>query len=157
MNEQQNFKDNFEFCVSYTTRKPRFGEVNGESYLFMSDDEFDEISKNGQFAETEEVYGNKYGTTISQIKDIIMRGKIPVMHLGVKRCKQIMSLLPHSNSIFITLDNKTTVRDRLIGRRSEDEETLEKRLQSYDDCYYEISQKEVIAKFSIINNELNQS
>ena len=68
-----------------------------------------------------------------------MKGKIPVLHLGVKRCKLIMQLLPHSNSVFITLDSKTTVRKRLEGRRSEDEDTLQKRLASYDDCYYEIS------------------
>ena len=128
MYQQDNFRDNFEFCVSYTTRKPRVGEIHGENYLFLSDDEFEELAQKRQFAETEEVYGNQYGTTIPQLKDIISRGKIPVLHLGVKRCKQIMNLLPHSNSVFITLDNKSTVRDRLVGRRSEDETTLKKRL-----------------------------
>ena len=98
-----------------------------------------------------------YGTTIPQLKKIISKGKIPVLHLGVKRCKMIMSLLPHSNSVFITLDNKDEMRKRLEERRSEDEITLQKRLKSYDDCYFEISQREFMAKHRIINNELKDS
>ena len=45
LNEHPQFRNNFEFCVSYTTRKPRVGEVNGENYLFLSDAEFENISK----------------------------------------------------------------------------------------------------------------
>lgn len=66
--------DKFGFSVSYTTRGPRDGEVNGKDYNFVNMAEFNQMEANLDFVESCEVHGNKYGTAKSQI-DGLMENK----------------------------------------------------------------------------------
>ncbi len=75
---------NLQFSVSVTTRLPRGNEKNGKEYWFISDDEFREKVKNGEFAEWEEVYrGYCYGTLKSEIERIRSAGNNVIFDVDV--------------------------------------------------------------------------
>ena len=88
--------------------------------------------------EFEEVYGNMYGTPLCQLRKIIEKGKIPVLDLDVNGVKSFMEIMPQTNTVFITLSNLAEVRERLESRGSEDEETINKRLRSFEECEKEV-------------------
>jgi guanylate kinase len=62
------------FSVSYTTRQPRSGEIDGTDYHFVSHDVFDRMVAAGDFAEHALVHGNRYGTAIKTVNQAIERG-----------------------------------------------------------------------------------
>ena len=124
----------FQFCISYTTRLPREGEVDGKDYNFVSVDEFLKIREQGEFAEYREIYGNFYGTPKSILTEIVSRGKIPILHFGLTGVKSFLENYPDANTVFITLTNVEEVRKRLEDRGSENGEMLEKRIRSFEKC-----------------------
>ena len=63
--------DDVRFSISATNRAPRPGEVEGESYYFVSDERFDEMIKNGEFLEYVDKYKNKYGTPKSSVNNLV--------------------------------------------------------------------------------------
>src|SRR6185295_13895671 len=66
---------NLSFSVSCTTRNQREGETNGKEYYFISSEEFKRKKENQEFVESEEIFGNNYGTLKSEIDKIISSGK----------------------------------------------------------------------------------
>ena len=62
---------NFSFSISYTTRKPRDGEVHGKDYFFVSREDFIEKRDAHFFAEWAEVHGNFYGSPLAQIQELL--------------------------------------------------------------------------------------
>ena len=120
------------WSVSYTTREPRDGEVNGEDYNFISIIEFEKLIDKGELAEWENVHGNYYGTVRSGLDDAIMKNKVVLLELDVNGTKSIQKLYPkNSHSIFIVPPSMDSLRTRLKKRGSETEESIEKRLKRF--------------------------
>lgn len=120
------------WSVSYTTRKPRNGEVDGEDYYFISVKEFEVLIDKGQLAEWENVHGNYYGTLKSSLDDAIMGNKIVLLELDVNGTQSIQNLYPeNSYSIFIVPPSIEHLRLRLQKRGSETKESIEKRLKRF--------------------------
>jgi guanylate kinase len=125
--------DEFEqirFSVSATTRKPREGEKDGEHYHFLTKDEFRKGIREGKFLEYEEFYnGTLYGTLRSAVENELNKGYFILLDidvLGAKNVKQMYG--DEALSIFIMPPSIETLKERLLARGTETEESLQTRL-----------------------------
>eukprot|EP00347_Sterkiella_histriomuscorum_P011913 403370616 len=125
----EKFKGVFEFSVSSTTRGPRAGEENGVHYYFMERPDFEIEIKAGDFIEYNEVHGNYYGTSKSEVLETQKQGKICLLDIDVKGARDIHKLaVIDCNYVLITVPSIEELRNRLQARGTETEETLAKRV-----------------------------
>jgi guanylate kinase len=117
-----------EFSVSATTRPKRATEEDGRDYFFLTKEEFRRRVDAGEFVEWEEMYGNYYGTLHSEIARAEREKRSLMFDVDVKGGLSIKSAYPHALLIFIAPPDIETLRERLINRHTEDEETLKRRL-----------------------------
>ncbi len=118
-----------EFSVSYTTRKPRPGEVNGKDYFFVDKETFERMIEEGDFLEWAEVYGNLYGTSKSQVLKALNEGKDILLDIDTQGALQVKKNFPEAVLIFILPPSFKELERRLRSRGTDDEETIEKRLK----------------------------
>jgi guanylate kinase len=118
-----------EFSVSYTTRKPRSGEVNGKDYFFVDRKTFERMIEEGDFLEWAEVYGNLYGTSKSQVLKALKEGKDILLDIDTQGALQVKKNFPEAVLIFILPPSLKELERRLKKRGTDDEETIKKRLQ----------------------------
>ncbi|MFN0157403.1 MAG: guanylate kinase [Bacteroidota bacterium] len=116
------------FSVSATTRKRRDTEIDGRDYFFLTDEEFRRRVAAGEFVEWEEMYGNLYGTLKTEIDRAISNGQHLVFDVDVKGGRSIKELYTDALLIFICPPSLDTLKQRLTGRRTEDEAALARRL-----------------------------
>ena len=83
--------------VSYTTRAPRPGEIDGKDYHFVSRDKFLEMAKHGDFLENAEVYGNLYGTSQPWIEKELVSGRDILLEIDWQGAEQVRRLMPRCN------------------------------------------------------------
>ena len=87
--------------VSYTTRAPRPGEVNGREYHFVDDATFLAMLERGEFLESAEVHGNRYGTSQAVIREALARGQDLVLEIDWQGAQQVRRLYPDCVGVFI--------------------------------------------------------
>lgn len=128
------------FSVSATTRSPRGTEQDGVDYYFIPVEDFKNKIQHKDFAEWEMVYeGKYYGTLKSELKRIWSLGKVPILDIDVKGALHIRQQYPENTfSIFIEPPSVEVLRDRLLGRGTENEDSLQTRISK---AAYEISFK----------------
>lgn len=115
--------------VSYTTRAPRAGEVDGRDYFFVSRDEFAKIEQNGQFVEVVEYNGNRYGTHRGVISAAMLNGDAMII-VEPHGAVQLREAYPHV-SIAVFLEPPPTAELRLrLEARGDKPEVIEKRLST---------------------------
>ncbi len=150
-----NYPALFQFSISATTRSPRQGEVDGQHYHFLSSEAFKAAQAENAFLEWEEVYsGLFYGTLRSEIRRIQNNGAIPLFDIDVNGGLSLQQKIdPKPFSIFIKPPSKDVLEQRLIGRKTESDESLRDRLARYD---YEISQ-ETSFDYAIVNDDLDRA
>ncbi|HEY6557117.1 MAG TPA: guanylate kinase [Polyangiaceae bacterium] len=114
------------FSVSHTTRKPRAAEQDGREYHFVSRETFEKLIELDEFLEWAEVHGNLYGTSRAEVtRRSAARGIIfDVDHQGAR---QIKSADPRAVTVFILPPSMELLEQRLRGRASEDEATVQRR------------------------------
>ncbi|MDA0986184.1 MAG: guanylate kinase [Bacteroidetes bacterium] len=118
------------FSVSATTRKKRKNEVEGKDYFFKSKDEFLQLIKNKELIEVEELFGNYYGTLLSEVDRALKNGSKMIFDIDVKGALSIKKKYPkNSKLIFIKPPDIETLKNRLRDRKTETEEDLKIRLQ----------------------------
>src|SRR6185503_5021491 len=93
--------ENLSYSVSYTTRAPRPGEVDGREYFFVNRETFTEMEAGGDFLESACVHGNLYGTAKSQIFRETGAGSDIILEVDVQGAASVRQLLMDSVSIFI--------------------------------------------------------
>ena len=118
----------FMLSVSCTTRLPREGEVDGINYFFLTKDEFQQCIDNEKFLEWAEFAGNRYGTKKKFIKQCLDEGKNVILEIDTKGALQVKKQMPEAVLIFIAPPSLEALEQRLRGRHTEDEETIQKRL-----------------------------
>lgn len=119
---------NIELSVSMTTRAPREGEINNVHYSFVEKAEFEKLIEEGGFMEYANVYGNFYGTPRARVLELLEKGVDVILEIDVQGALQVKQNYPEGVFIFILPPSLEELKRRIIGRGSETEETLARRL-----------------------------
>ena len=121
---------NIKFSVSYTTRQPRPGEVNGIHYNFVAEAEFQKMADNGEFLEWARVHNNYYGTSRKAIEDMLSSGADCLLDIDTQGASQIRQKFPDAVLLFILPPSMEALRERLEGRKSDSPEVIKTRLEN---------------------------
>jgi guanylate kinase len=121
------------YSVSYTTRAPRNGEVNGREYFFVDRKQFEDMIAGGEFLEWANVHGNLYGTSQKQIATETSAGTDMVLEVDVQGAASVKRLGLDSVSVFILPPSLETLRERLLLRGTDTPESLAVRLRNAPD------------------------
>ena len=114
--------------VSMTTRAKREDEVDGVNYYFVSREYFEKKLSEDKMLEYAEYAGNLYGTPKAPVDEMLAEGKAVILKIEIQGADKIRKLYPDVVSIFLMPPSATVLENRLRGRNSEDEETINHRL-----------------------------
>jgi guanylate kinase len=123
--------DEIKFSVSATTRAPREGEEDGVDYFFMDRKEFNEKIQKKEFLEWEVFYnGTMYGTLRSVVENDLNKGYFILLDIDVLGAKNIKQMYGHEAlAIFLSPPSIQVLKERLLARGTEDQESLQTRLE----------------------------
>ncbi|MDQ1278344.1 MAG: Guanylate kinase [Thermodesulfobacteriota bacterium] len=141
------------FSVSYTTRQPRAGEVDGRDYHFITEDMFREKVQKGEFAEWAENYGHLYGTSRRVVEEIRSREEDLILDVEPRGAKALKELYPDGIFVFVLPPDLEELKKRLQKRGAEDDETRKKRFQKAKDEIREVFWYDYI----IVNDRLESA
>jgi len=119
---------NLAVSVSYTTRKARKGEIDGENYHFVSKQTFADMIDNNDFVEYAEVFGNMYGSARSNINEKLDSNIDIILEIDWQGSRQVKQNMPGAISIFILPPSKNALLERLTNRGQDDKDTISKRM-----------------------------
>ena len=115
--------------VSATTRSPRPGEVDGVTYFFLSDEQFDRMIEAGQFLEWATVHNaSRYGTPRQPIEEALANGRSVLLEIDLQGARQVREAFPDARLVFLLPPSWDELVRRLIGRGTESAEERERRL-----------------------------
>lgn len=114
--------------VSHTTRRIRPGEQDGVNYHFTTVDRFQQMLGEGVFLEHAEVFGNYYGTSEHWVREQLNRGEDVILEIDWQGGQQVRKLMPDAVSVFILPPSLAALRERLIGRATDDMSIIERRM-----------------------------
>jgi guanylate kinase len=117
-----------ELSVSATTRRPRPGETPGADYHFLSDAEFARRVRAGDFVEHAHYAGRRYGTLRADLERRLAAGRPVVLEIEVQGARQVRAALPEAVQIFIAPPSEDALRERLVGRGTDDPAEVAARL-----------------------------
>jgi guanylate kinase len=117
-----------ELSVSATTRAPRPGERDGVDYHFLSDADFQRRVDAGEFVEHATYAGRRYGTLRSELERRTAAGRPVVLEIEVQGARQVRETLPEAVQVFVAPPSLEALRARLVGRGTDDPETVAARL-----------------------------
>ena len=121
---------NVRLSVSFTTRAPRSGEVNGREYHFVTRGEFERMIAAAEFLEHADVYGNYYGTSRRWIENELAGGHDVLLEIDWQGAAQVRRLFPHMVGIFILPPSLAELRRRITARGKDSAEAIERRMAS---------------------------
>ncbi|MFA6939361.1 MAG: guanylate kinase [Clostridiaceae bacterium] len=139
--------------VSITTRQPRQGEVEGESYYFYSKKDFQRKIEENDFLEYAEVYGNFYGTPKSKVIERLDKGEDVILEIDIQGALKVKENFEEGVFIFILPPSMEELKNRIIKRGSETPESLMTRFKS---AYKEIN---YLSKYNyaVINDTVEEA
>jgi guanylate kinase len=139
--------------VSYTTRAPRRGEVNGREYHFVTREKFAAMAAGGEFLESALVHGNHYGTSQAWIAEQRAAGSDILLEIDWQGAAQVRRLFPDAIGIFVLPPSFEALMSRLNTRAQDAPEIIARRLSAARD---EISH---VAEFDyvIINDKFGDA
>ncbi|OAI49503.1 hypothetical protein AYO44_18470 [Planctomycetaceae bacterium SCGC AG-212-F19] len=138
--------------VSATTRQPRPGETDGVDYHFWDRPRFEKALVAGAFLEHAQVYGNYYGTLISEVEPYREKGQGVVLDIDTQGAAQVKQQCPDVVRVLLRSSSPAAYEQRLRDRHTEDEAALQRRLAG--------AQREIAAaqaagyEYEVINDEL---
>jgi len=144
-----------QFSVSATTRDAREGEVNGREYYFMNEDQFDSNIEDGNFLEWEMFYnGKRYGTLKPEVDRLLKKGYFVLLDLEVKGAMNVKKLYGNRClAVFIQPPSLEILRERLLNRGTESEESLKLRL---DRVAFEMEYRDSF-DITVVNDDLERA
>jgi guanylate kinase len=144
---------NILFSVSYTTRKPRGTEVDGQSYNYISREDFEARIRRGEFLEYAEVFGNYYGTHRGILERAIAEHKDLVLDIDVQGARQLKESIRDAVSIFILAPSKEILERRLRVRSEDAEAVIQRRLREAADEIRSYTSYDYV----LVNDDLERS
>jgi len=139
--------------VSYTTRAPRPGEQNGREYHFVDLPTFEAMLERGEFLESAEVHGHRYGTSQKVIEEVRASGRDLLLEIDWQGAAQVRRLYPESIGIFILPPSMAELERRLRARAQDSDEVIRRRLRNAAE---EMSHAAEF-KYAIINKEFDDA
>jgi guanylate kinase len=115
--------------VSATTRAPRQGEVEGQSYFFLSRERFEEQVAEGGFLEWAEFAGNLYGTPRQPVETQLAAGRPVLLEIELEGARQVRRSFPAGFQLFIKPPTLAELERRIRGRGTDSEEAIQRRLE----------------------------
>jgi guanylate kinase len=144
---------NMYLSVSATTRSIRNGETEGNSYFYISHEEFDRLITEGQMLEYAEVHGhNRYGTPKAPVLEALSLGKTVILEIDVQGAMQVKAQLPEALTIFIEPPTFEDLIKRMASRGTEQDDEVKIRLET---AKLEISRKSEF-DYSVVNDEVDR-
>lgn len=144
---------NIKVSISNTTRNKRNGEIDGVHYNFVTREQFEKLIKENGYLEYAEYCDNYYGTPKKAVEDMLDEGYTVILEIEVQGGLQIMKKHPDVLSIFILPPSMDVLEKRLRSRGTEDEETIQKRLEQAKN---EIAFKDKY-RYNVVNAELDKA
>jgi guanylate kinase len=142
-----------ELSVSATTRAPRPGESDGVDYHFLSREDFDRRVAEQDFVEHADYAGRSYGTLRSELEQRLQAGVPVVLEIEVQGARQVRAAMPEAVQVFIAPPSLTALRTRLIGRGTDDQAEVERRLR--------VAEQELLAQpefaHVVVNDRLDEA
>lgn len=115
--------------VSATTRAPRDGEVDGQSYFFLSREQFEQRVSEGGFLEWAEFAGNLYGTPRAAVEEQLAAGRPVLLEIELEGARQVRESFPAGFQLFIKPPSFEELERRIRGRGTDSEEAITRRLE----------------------------
>jgi guanylate kinase len=119
--------------VSYTTRAPRPGEANGREYHFVDDKTFMAMLERGEFLESAQVHGYRYGTSQAVIRAALARGQDLVLEIDWQGAQQVRKLHPECIGVFILPPSVAELERRMRTRGQDADAVIKRRLASAEE------------------------
>ncbi|MFW5787805.1 MAG: guanylate kinase [Halanaerobiales bacterium] len=142
-----------EYSVSATTRPPREGEVDGEDYHFLTEDEFFNIKEKDGFLESARVHKHFYGTPKKYVDKSLKKGKDIILEIDIQGARQVKKKYPNAVFIFLVPPSFSELKDRLKKRNTENEESKKIRLENAKEEIAEIDQYD----YQIVNDKVKNA
>ncbi len=120
-------------AISYTTRQPRPGELDGVHYHFVDEGRFLAMIAGGAFLEHAQVFGNRYGTAEAKVREALVAGQDLLLEIDWQGARQVRQRFPGAVSIFILPPSAAILAERLRGRGQDSEEIIATRMQQARD------------------------
>jgi guanylate kinase len=139
--------------ISYTTRAPRPGEVNGREYHFVDDKTFLSMLERSEFLESAEVHGNRYGTSQAVIREALARGQDLMLEIDWQGAQQVRRLYPECVGAFILPPSVAELERRMRARGQDSDAVIRRRLASAEE---EISHAPEF-DYAIINKDFDEA
>jgi guanylate kinase len=114
--------------VSVTTRPIRSNEVDGVHYFFVDRPGFERLVLDGQLLEWAEFAGNLYGTPRKPVEDRLDAGQPVLLKIDLQGARQVRATMPETQLVFLAPPSWEELERRLIGRGTDDPETIRQRL-----------------------------
>lgn len=115
--------------VSATTRSPRPGEIDTQDYLFVTDEEFDQLVAKGAMLEWACVHGtHRYGTPAAPVDAQLAAGRPVLVEIDLEGARQVRAARPEAISVFLEPPSIDELIRRLVGRATETPEEVDRRL-----------------------------
>jgi guanylate kinase len=137
--------------ISYTTRAPRPGEANGREYHFVDDATFLGMRERGEFLESAEVHGYRYGTSKKMITETLAKGEDLVLEIDWQGARQVRALYPDCVGIFIHPPSIEELERRMRARGQDSDAVIRRRLQNARDELAHAGE----FKYAIINKDFD--
>ena len=137
--------------VSYTTRAPRPGEKDGVDYHYVDDATFLAMRERGEFLESAEVHGNRYGTSRTVIQDAVQRGEDLILEIDWQGARQVRTLFPGCVGIFILPPSVEELERRMRARGQDADAVIRSRVQNAREELAHVGE----FKYAIINKDFD--
>ena len=139
--------------VSHTTRPIRPSETNGKNYHFIDERRFLSMLSNGDFLETADVYGYKYGTSSKWVSAELGRGNDVILEIDWQGAIQIKRQFPGACSIFILPPSLEALIARLKKRQQDDDETIARRMAQAKEVISHVKD----ADYAVVNDRFDET
>lgn len=139
--------------ISTTSRKPRTNDIPGETYNFVTKEEFEELIKKEYFIEYTNYAGNYYGTPKENIKEKLNNGIDVILEIEIEGATNIKKIIPESLFIFIMPPSLKTLVKRLKKRKTESNDKI---IERFHTAYKEINE---VTKYNyvVVNDNLDDA